>query len=190
MNPGGVWSAALSVRSRRLEWRASYLEDTTTTQQLRISRDLPGAKLNEPDQTDLEPVAPVFSLTDDVFVRKYASTTAIVRTAKTSLLLSIFSEKRDFLGGQDDDDVIGTSAALEWRFAERTALDVQGVIQETEQPGTDQDDTIWLLSTGVTRNIGRAGKAGLQYGRLVRSADDPELDYRENRVGAFVELGF
>lgn len=190
LNPGGVWSAALSVRGRRLEWRASYLEDTTTTQQLDITRSLPGTKLNEPDQTDLKPVAPVFSLTNGVFVRKYASTSAIVHTAKTSLLLSIFDEKRDFISGQVDEEAKGTSAALEWRFAEHTALNVQGVVQGTEQQGTDQNDTIWLLSTGVTRNIGRASKVGLQYGRLVRNSDNPELDYRENRVGAFVELRF
>lgn len=190
LNPGGVWSAELSVRARRFEWRANYLEDTTTTQQLHISRSFPSSKMNDFDQTGLEPVAPIFSLTDDVFERKYASTSVIVRTVKTSLLLSIFSERRDSLSGLDDDDVTGSSGAWEWRFAEHASLNVRGAIQATEQQGNDQDDTIWMLSAGVTRNISRMSKAGLQYGRQVRSADNPELDYRENRVGAFVEFRF
>jgi uncharacterized protein (PEP-CTERM system associated) len=197
LNPGKVWSGSLSHRTRRTNWRAGYLEDTTTTQeqQLQASQGfravdpITGEVNPNPQPGDVVvnvPLPPIVTLTDEVLERKRAFGSVGVDTGKTGIRVNIFHEKRDFQESREEDTTRGISGSWNWRFAPRTNWILTGSWQRIERDNSINssaaDRDFWYIQPQLRRQIRRYLDGSVAYRFVRQDSDDDRNDYDENSV--------
>jgi len=205
LNPGKTWSGSFAHRTRRTNWRAGYLEDTTTTQEQELLRQqgfravdpITGQVNPNPQPGDVVvnvPLPPIVSLTDEVIERKRAFGTVGVNTGKTGVRVSVFHEKRDFQESGEQDTTRGISGSWDWRFAPRTNWILTGSWQRIERDesidSNAADRDFWFIQPQLRRQIRRYLDGSLTYRFVRQDSDDDRNDYDENSVIARVTAYF
>ncbi len=200
LNPGEVWSGSFQHRTRRTNWQANYLEDTTTERQSLFVTDvlligvdpLTGEIHAVPQPGDLVvevPIDPVFSLRDEVIERKRASGSIGMKTGRSDLLFTVFDERRDFLSTLTEERIRGVSSSWNWRFTPRT----NSLLAASWQRRTDEDDIdrdFWYLQAQLKRQIRPKLDGSVEYRFSRQEDDDDRNNYDENRIMARVTAYF
>jgi uncharacterized protein (PEP-CTERM system associated) len=195
-NPGKRWEGLFSHRTRRTNWRAGYLEDTTTSQDQEVLSNqgflavdpITGDIISNPQPGDVVvnvPLPPVVSLTDETIERKRAYGTLGIDTGKTGVRMTLFHEQRDYLESGDEETTKGVSGSWDWRFAPRTNWILTASWQRIERDATDRnasDRDFWYIQPQFRRQIRRNLDGSVTY-RFVRQDDEnDDNDYDENSV--------
>jgi hypothetical protein len=194
-NLGNTWETHFDFRTKRSIWTASYLEDTTTTQQALLELQSFAVE-DEFGNTIVTPGAqnPVQSniflptLSDEVFVRKSGAISVSYRSGKTALSARFTSENRVFQETGVTNDVIGVSGSFDWQFTKLSSFFIRPSWMHTtdEDLSEDRFDVVLGFSRRIPVNIGRSGRlfAQAQYRYVNQSSDQPENEYQENRIAA------
>lgn len=194
-NPGTSWNMNLTHRTRRSRWSAVYFEDTTTTQQL--LREVVNAQLvflgiplfdasGQPITTPIN----VFSLTDDIFLRKRFQVSTELNTGKSNFGLSLFKEDREYQVIADDESSIGGNASWTWDFANRTKSTISAGWQKTDFRSLAREDKLWNINLGITRSIRRNVTGNINFRHLENDSDTAANSYDENRASVSLNISF
>lgn len=195
---GPSWEAALTHRTRRTTWQASYTEKSTTTQVLQITgqqffnvMDSQGNLIIDPSTgLPLILVRNVFSLTDQDFIRKRGQLTVTMNTGKSDIILGVFNERRTYSLSNAAEDVSGTTASWTWRFAPRTSTLLGGAWQRRNPVNTDSHGDSWNGSIALIRTVSQDTKASLGYSHLKSGNIAANGGYDENRVTLQLNMRF
>lgn len=198
LNPGEVWTASGSVRTRRTSWQLSYQETTETFQTLLPAGQvfvyvdpLTGDVFPDPGPGLVEvPLFDTFELTDEVFERKIGRASVGVQTGKTSLLFSIFDERREFLSRLDEERNYGARASWNWRVGALTSTIATASWRHREGRAGQTEDDFWHIEAGLDRQIGRDWTASLRYRHAELDSERAGRGYEENRVTARLNMRF
>ncbi len=196
LNPGKVWSGSLAHRTRRTNWRAGYLEDTTTTQQQELLASqgflaidpITGEVNPNPQPGDVVvnvPLPPIVTLTDQVIERKRAFGSVGIDTGKTGMRVAVFHEKRNFQESGEEETTRGISGSWDWRLAPRTNWILTGSWQRIERDNSSSNSgnrDFWYVQPQVRRQIRRNLDGSLAYRFVRQDSDDDRNDYDENSV--------
>ena len=204
LNPGEVWSGSFSHYTRHTTWNASYLEDTSTQQQVVLQEGfvffgidpITGEVNTNPQPGDLiiyAPVGPVVSLTNEVIERKKASGTFGMKTGKTGLRFTVFDERRKYLTSLEEEETKGVSGSVNRQLAPRTNGILSGSYQRITDSGAgrDRDNTFLYLQTEISRQIRPKLNGSLSYRYSTQdSGGGGGNDYTENRIEARLTAWF
>jgi len=178
-NPGKVWQGTLRLINRRIVWRASYLEETTSVQGLQSSEPSSQSDQSQPGNA----FSSECSLSNGLFVRKRAQTDFGYKTAKSLVSVALHGERREFEANFDEKSRGGT-VSWRWHFATRTTmlLSFHGSKNECSGSGRSRDTE---LSFSRKMGLGMEGYAIAQNksGNGLRS-------YDENRLSVGVKWHF
>ena len=212
-NNGSTWETEFEYETKRSTWKASYSEDTTTTQSvLGEIRDISFAD-REAGQSDNDAAAnqslqrdlSLPNLVDEVFIRKRGEISFTYQTGKSDINTRLFNEKRIFQVSQRKDDVFGVIADWNWRFTQRTSLFARSSWQKTKREisslevsegsnGNDTTDDRFDFSLGLTRKIPfRFGKGSqmngvIEYRYQNQISDDELNEFQENRISVGLQM--
>ncbi|RKZ33706.1 MAG: hypothetical protein DRQ37_08595, partial [Gammaproteobacteria bacterium] len=183
--------------SRRTAWTARYEEDTSTTSQVQLERQLISLvdAFGEPivDPTSGANIAiPVntATITDEVFVRRLFQGSVSARGRRTTASLNIFAERREFQLSGDEETVYGISANASRRLSPRTNLSASTSWQESEARATGLDSTRWDVGFAVNHRLGRDLSGTLNYLHVEQDSGAGGSDYSENRFTVGLDLLF
>ena len=202
LNPGDAWFGTFKHRTRRTTWRASYTEDTTTQQQEQLGEGgfgffgqdpLTGELNPNPQPGDLiviSPTGPINSLTNEVEERERASGSVGMKTGKTGLLFTVFSEKRHFLTSQTKEDTNGFSVSIDRRVAPRTNAILSGSWQRIESDRGSGDSDFWYIDALLRRQISPRLDAMAGYSFTRQDSETDRNSYDENRLEARITAYF
>jgi hypothetical protein len=194
-NTGSVWETGFDFRTKRSFWKASYVEDTTTVQNVLSNIqsftviDEFGNPVNDPvTQQPVQSDISLPTLQNQVFIRKRGTVSGAYRTGKSNFFVQFISERRAFQVSQTKDDVIGVNGSWDWRFTRRSAFFIRPSWLQTTRENSF--DNRWDVALGLTRTIpvriGRRGNlnARIEY-RYVNQSSDLEInEFIENRITA------
>ncbi|WP_119628205.1 TIGR03016 family PEP-CTERM system-associated outer membrane protein [Methylocaldum marinum] len=193
-NAGTTWNALLTHRTRRTNWYASYGVMTTTIQQVLLDQNVFVAT-DPSSPTILNPDLPTDQpdLTNEVITRERAQIGVSGHTAKTTLTLTGYQENREYQFSGDQ-DVLGFTTALSWRFTERTRSLFRFLWQSTDSQGTgavrDSENRFFMVSVSVYRNIWTNLTGSLEFRHFQQMSNRAENEYQENRVTAGLNMRF
>ena len=212
-NSGSTWETDFEFETKRSTWKASYSEDTTTTQTVLAETQTFTLVDGVTGQPVINPVTNQLiqrdlslpTLVDEVFIRKRGEISFAYRTGKSDINASVFNEKRIFQVSKNKDDIFGISADWNWRFTRRTSFFARSSWQKTKrttsslalEEGSDSTDSIddrFDFSMGLTRRIPiRFGKSSQMNGRieyryLNQTSDDDFNEFQENRITASLQI--
>lgn len=195
LNTGSSWDGRFSLQTRHSIWEASYIEETTSVQQIQLE----GGISTDPN-TGVISIAPDstlgseegLSLTNDVFLRKRAQITFNYDTSKSDLRFLVFNEKRDFqiVAGTALEKMSGGSFFWDWNFATQLNLLIDtGWRRATYRTNNNRKDNLRYQEIGLAKNL-RNMTASVKY----RHADLDSLnngnDYDENRIVISLDASF
>ena len=212
-NTGSTWETDFEFETKRSIWKASYSEDTTTTQSVlgetqaftlvdRTTGEVDTTPVSgQPFQRDIS----LPNLVDEVFIRKRGEISFAYRTAKSDVTTTLFNESRTFQVTQRKDDVFGIMADWNWRFTRRTTFFTRSSWQQTKREtsllgvseefnGDDSTDDRFDFSLGIKRRIPfRFGKGSemnglIEYRYQNQISDDDFNEFQENRISASLQL--
>lgn len=197
LNPGTVFNGSLSYRRRHSSWEARYSETTRTIQQLLTEQQvfalqdpLTGEPIIGPGGEPVLVEQDIFSLTDEVIVRKRFQLTQTYTKGRTALRLSAFKEEREFEETLRTQDGFGGNASWTWRFARRMRSDLQLFVQNIEFSEDDRSDLFWSLQASLTRDLSRHMEGAMVFRHTERESNQGGNDFQENRVTAQVTYTF
>jgi uncharacterized protein (PEP-CTERM system associated) len=179
--PGEVWKGSFSLRTRRTQWQLKYSESITTFQQLQFEGrylDLDTGELvitPEPGQNvEILPVD-IFSLIDEVFLRKRGQLSFRINGAKGYVTIQYTDEQREHL----ESDILRTvqRGDIIWsrKVGYMTTASLDLGMQRT------QDDA---GQGGNLKQVGamlqRSARAGLEVALIYRYSARDDRDNRRN----------
>ncbi len=196
-NRGSRWQSSLRYYTRRSNWQFSYSENTVTTQQILLQRQLvivPGinTQTNQPQLFGF--IRDLPTLTDEVFINKRATLSVSFRTGKSNLNFNGYRSRRIFQVSQNNEDVYGASASWNWNFSQRSRSTIRVLWQTTEgQDGTS--DQRFEGNLRLTRNIAnfagsRSVYGSVQYRFINQQSDLANNEFLENRISASISMRF
>jgi uncharacterized protein (PEP-CTERM system associated) len=196
LNPGEVWFGTFRHRTRRTNWSADYLEDTTTQQQIQLGED--GFTFTVDDEGNDVQVSSgaITSLTNEVIERKRGSGSVSMETGKTGLRFTLFSEQRRYLTSLREEDTNGFRASIDRRVAPRTNAVVTGSWQRIEESrgsdgsGDNGDTDFWYIKTALRRQIRPRLDGMVGYTFTQQDSDENNDSYSENRLEARITAYF
>lgn len=196
VDPGVDWSGTLTHRTRYSTWSASYSEEVTSVQEVLLTEDpfliIVDEQGNETifdEQGRVISRQDLFTLRDAEFVRKRFQTRVGYGRGKSQFRVGAFFEEREFETAVDDETAFGGNAGWTWRFTPRTRLLVDGSWDRTEFEDDRQDD-LWLFQVGLARTFTRDVNASLDYRYAQRESNEPDQDFRENRITVRLTMVF
>jgi uncharacterized protein (PEP-CTERM system associated) len=195
---GPTWTADLSHYTRRTTWRASYSEQRSNIQSQQFLgqqffqlQDSQGNIVIDPSTGFPVILARnVFGLVNDEFISKRSQATVTLNTGKSDILLAAYKEHREYILNPYTQDVVGTQASWNWRFAARLQTKLSGSWQTTKQENTSENYDTWYGTVALVRTISQRTKASLEYQFLERNSSVGAGDYRENRVTMQLNASF
>jgi len=183
-------------RSRRTVWHASFAEDTSTTRDVQLQRQLIpltdefGEPILDPEigQPVLVPLD-LETLSSEVIVRQRFSGGMAVRWRRTRLSVNGFHEQRDFQVTGDNETVVGASVAWSRDLRRHLSLRIDGGWQATEFRGGG-DETVWDAGAALSYRLGAqlSGTASYQY--LKQESGDAGSEFDENRFILALRMTF
>jgi uncharacterized protein (PEP-CTERM system associated) len=207
LNSGEAWFGTFRHYTRRTNWAANYTEDTTTQQQLQLGESGFSFQSVDPDTGEtnpnpqpgdlvvIAPTGPINSLTNEVVERKRGSGSVGMKTGKTGLRFSVFSQKRKYLSSLREEKSNGFSASVDRRVAPRTNALLTGSWQRIEDKdpsnsSRNEDRDFWFIDVRLQRQIRRRLDGYIGY-RFTRQDSDNDSDsYDENIIQAKITAYF
>jgi len=187
LNPGKVWQGAFRVINRRATWRASYLEDTTSVQGLQSL----GSSSQGAQSANLSSSA--LPLSNELFLRKRAQMDFGYKTAKSLISVTLYSERRELLVTNDNQQLRGGTVSWRWRFAVRTTMLLRFRGLKSEYPdGVGGREGARLRSADInfSRKMGRKAEGSV----MARSTSQDGLaggrSYDEKRLSVSMKWAF
>ncbi|QBQ54477.1 TIGR03016 family PEP-CTERM system-associated outer membrane protein [Nitrosococcus wardiae] len=197
LNPGTVFNGFLRYRRRHSSWEARYFETTNTIQQLLTEQQvfaredpLTGEPIIGPGGEPILVDPDIFSLTDEVLVRKRFQLTQTYTKGRTSLRFSAFKEEREFGETLRTQDGFGGNATWTWRFAKRMRSNLRLFAQNIEFSEDDRSDLFWSLQASLTRDLSRQMQGAVIFQHSERESTQGGREFQENRVTAQVTYTF
>jgi uncharacterized protein (PEP-CTERM system associated) len=197
LNPGPAWSGTLTHHARQSVWEATYLEDTTTVQEVFASQQLAnvvnpqtGALVLEPNGQPVVQTLNVFTLTDDIILRKRFQGTVGLATGKTGIRLDGFHEQRQQQISGIEERGFGATASWNWRFAPRTLSFLGGSWQTVTQSPDDRTTNLWYLQAGLIKSFYSKFLGSISYQYTVSHSDIQQNEYKENRLTLLMTMRF
>jgi len=195
---GPSWNAALSHRTRRTTWQASYIEESTTVQALQLTGrqffhlvDSQGNLIVDPNSgLPIVLVRNIFSLTDQEFIRKRGQFSVAMNTGKSDIVLSVFDERRSYSLSNTSEDAVGSTVSWTRQVSPRTHTVVGGGWQRTDLSGSDNHDDLWHGDLALVHRLSQDANASLEYSHMQRNSISANSDYDENRVTAQLDMRF
>ena len=207
LNNGEAWFGTFRHRTRRTNWNANYTEDTTTQQQLQLGEGGFSFQGVDPETGDtnpnpqpgdlvvIVPTGPIDSLTNEVVERKRGSGSVGMKTGKTGLLFTVFSQKRKYLTSLREEKTNGFSGSIDRRVAPRTNALLTGSWQRIEDKDPSDstrngDRDFWFIDVRLQRQIRRRldGYIGYSFTRQDSYRDGDS--YNENSIKAKITAYF
>ncbi len=212
LNTGGAWNASLHHQTKRSTWNFTYLQDTTTVQQILLQNtpfivvDAAGNPLLGNDGQPIIFNASLPSLINDVLVRRTATASVSYTTGKSSFQLGGFYEERDYQNSTaDQQTVYGANASWNWQFSRRTSLLLSPSWQRITGDAVEVPTNVnvnqdrYQFIARMTRTIplsflsfgrSRLLNASIEYRFVQQDADLEVNTYIENRVAASLFWNF
>ncbi len=191
-NAGTTWNALLSHRTRRTNWMAAYIMNTTTIQQVLLDQPVFDPLTSEPFLLPID--QPI--LTNEVITRKRGQASVSGFSAKSVLNLMGYQENRRYQFSGDQ-DVLGVTASWQWQFAPRTQSALffiwQSIDNHSNQSSTiltDSKNKFMLVSLAVYRRIWADLVGSLELRHMQLDSNRSEFEYDENRVTASIFMRF
>lgn len=215
-NEGRTWNGVFHHRTRRTVWRATYSDERTTFQTLTVEQtpivfsspaDL-SDQINElVDEGRLGAgqfdalffddagitILPLSTEADEVINRQRMNGLFQGRYGRSTLLMRIFAEDRDFELSRDQEEIYGANASWIWRFMPRTRSILAGSVYHSESDnvsGPDTETDHWQLSVQLQRDLTPKTTANVAVQRQEEDADNDDDDYTENRISMFIRHRF
>ena len=180
-NPGTRWSLSLLHNTRRTSWNIGYSEDTTNLQSLEFT----GAQALTPDSiggTQVNPIAIVFTQSDNDFVRKRLNFGVSLTSAKSTLNINSSFERRDFTQNSDEDKIVSTNASWEWQLNPRNSSVTSAGLLNRHFTLDNLDDTYWYAGFSLNRQLQRKLTASINLRHIERNVTANINAYQENRL--------
>ena len=177
-NPGEVWKGTLRLINRRVVWRVSYLEDTTSSAQSLGASASQGTQPPSGNAPSSE-----CALSDEDFLFKRKQMDFGYKTAKSLISVALHKERREF-DASPNEKSRGGRVSWRWGFAPRTAmlLSFQQLKDECSGAGRFHDTAIRF-----SRKMGR-GMEGSVIAQF--KSGDGRQSYDENSLSAGMKWHF
>lgn len=180
-----------SHRSHRAVFAASYREDTTTSSQIQLQRQLItlvdpfGQPIADPNtgQALLVPTNTP-TLTNEVIVQKSFQGSINFQGRRTNAGVSLFDDRREFQLSGDTEHVYGLSASASRTLSRRTSVNLGASWQRTKPRAGGASDSRWNVSLGTSYQIARSLSASVNLSHDVQDSSVPSGGFKENRISA------
>ncbi|MCX8049634.1 MAG: TIGR03016 family PEP-CTERM system-associated outer membrane protein, partial [Methylohalobius sp.] len=198
---GNVFQGLIRHHTRRTVWQGQYFETITTSQAVLAEQqviprfDAFGNPILDPLTN--QPVLVIINvpeLVDEVLLRKRGELSFTGNTAKTTLSIQVYSERRIFELSQNNSRILGVSGNWNWRFGARTNILFDGIWQRSDfsgaRNGQDLSNVFWTAGLRLNRRLSERMNAYLEYRHQAQSSGGIGFGYEENRVIAALNMGF
>lgn len=186
-NAGTTWNAQLRHRTKKTTWYASYGLSASTIEQTLLEQSVSSQQGNSIalDQPDF---------TSEIITRQRGQIGFQFSTAKTSLSLTGYQEKRNYQTSGDQ-SVLGASAYWNWRLTQSTGSLLSLGWQSTDGSSpanavSDSTNNLKMVSVGLNRRIWEELNGYLEFRHTEQDSNIEKFQFRENRVTASVFMGF
>ena len=196
---GDSWYFDLSHRSRRTVWTASYNESVTTSRDILLQQQLVplvdpfGRPIVDPLTGQVFQVAiDTPTLNNQVLIQKTFQGSVALAGRRSSVTLSVYDTKWDYPASPElNQSVLGATVSLSHTLSTATTASLSG----NWQPGTFTDNDqanydYWGAWLTLSHQLSEHLSGSLTAGHQQQSSDDPNNDYEENRLGAFLTVTF
>lgn len=187
-NAGSTWNASFCHRTRLTTWQASYSEYITTSQQILAAQQVFDNGTNSLVFNPINQAA----LTNETITQKRANVGVGINFSKTNIILSGYQANMIYQSAGNQ-DVLGLSAAWNWRFAAHTTSQLMFAWQSQDSRTVSQTKTnndLSMVSLGVYRTITQDMNGGLSYWYAEQTSNNSANQYTENRVMANLFIKF
>ncbi len=197
-NVGQAWNASASLNTRRTRWAFSYFEEPGTVQQLVFDRQvflyldpLTGKVYPEPS-ADRVPLTSVdlFSLTDEMFIRKRGELSFGLHTGRTTGSVIVFDEQREYTDTGNTESSKGVRTAAKWKFAPRTSWLGNANWSRGSLRLSSSDYELWRVETGLQEKINLKTFALVTVSHTERTSGAGSGGYIENRISVRLHMQF
>lgn len=177
-----------TYQSKRTALSFRYLEELTTTNQTRATRDfIPvldafGDPILDPDTGEaIEIPIDTPSTANLVVVNQTFDGTVAVRGQRTDVGVTLFDQVRNFQIGPDE-EVYGFRAFVNRRLSRVTTIRLWGRATRSEFDGPVPDRTQWQVGIGLNRAFSRDFFGRIDARHTSQDSNDPSFEWDENRV--------
>ncbi len=184
-DPGVRWQGELAFEGRRLTVAANYREEVTDSQ------TTVGASVVDPEGGGDFFIPDSLGVTSEEFLERRLDLTVRYEWPKTTLDLRGGVEFREFLDNSIDGDEERYSfqGLISRRLGPQTTVSLEGAVLERREDRGD-DDSSWGLRLSLQRAFTPTWEGAVRYSHSVRNSDDPDDDFRENRLTLQTTLAF
>jgi hypothetical protein len=181
LNPGKIWSGEFALRTRRTQWTARYLEDTTTTQQIQVLPDSLNPSGGSGQGVEPQPISEL-GVTDEVFVRKRGQLSVDHKRVKSNFSLSYFNETRILQTSGVEQQINGGRGSWRWKVSGKTTVNFLLRADQRQLQLDQSPDDFRLAEASIEWLLKRPFSASATYRYSNLDSEDDTRTYSENRV--------
>jgi len=200
-NSGDTVNARFEHRTRRSNWQLSYIDETTTTQDVLLN-DRASVLLDNNGDPVLDPLTndPIIitpdglNLRDDVFNRRRLNASVTYNTGKSTIRAQLFTEMRDSEEVGSSEKGVGTNLTWTWQLASRTESIVSANWRRDESDNQNESDQ-FDFGINLIRRVSPRTIANLNLRHVDRDTDNGNTNnlfsgYEENTISAGIRATF
>ncbi len=188
VRPSTAWSGSFNHRARRTVWGLSYVEEISNDSRLQMVGQATNVFLSESGEPMLE-LIDLYDITNEEFTRAYARADFSFVSRKNVINLTLTRETRDYETIAQNGVTRGVVASWQHHFNGRTQSSVL-YSNSSKRGGVLNEIKTSLLSFGLSRDVGRRTRVGMEYRQAVLDYDDANKGYVENRLSANLKMAF
>jgi len=203
-NAGSTWNGVFQHSTRRTSWSASYLVSQTTIQQVLTNQQV-FIQPTDAQGNLLDPVLnprpiDIPNFTNDIITRKRGQVSVTGFASKTSVTLSAYQENRTYQSSiNPPQDILGFTAAWNWRFTRRTNSILRATWQQTDNQASTANalagkNDLINVSLLLNRQFSRYLNGYLEFRHQQQDSNTDQStalnQYDENRVTAALYLSY
>jgi uncharacterized protein (PEP-CTERM system associated) len=201
----------LTHRTKRTNWRLSYSDDLTTSQQqysnvagyFYTCTDVNTSVVNTYLPANLPIVLPAgvdcklspqvgsSSLINQNYVAKYLFGSVSYKLRRNTWQLSLFDNQREFQGlTGGNDSSRGAQATWSLRPAPRTTLTLSGGLTNSTSSTTNQEDDIWNLGLVASHQFQPKVTGSVEVRHQKKESSQTNTNFSENSMAARLNMSF
>ncbi len=186
---GETYGLTFEHRSRSARLFASYVEQPTTVSDVEM---LPVLVLVQNEAGELFLIEfEIPDLVTDVYISRRFTAGASGARKRLQWELRMYHDRREYQSGAASDQrVHGAAANVTLRITGRANATFGTLWQRTLFVDDDREDDLWVLSAGMSRDLGRRASASLTYRYQQRDSNALGSSYEENRITATLSARF
>ncbi|MCH8506721.1 MAG: TIGR03016 family PEP-CTERM system-associated outer membrane protein [Ectothiorhodospiraceae bacterium] len=179
---GETYFASISRRAARHTLSLSYRETQQISDRFTVLAPedigLPGG-VTDPDTGEFLPFPPIVLSENEIFLSKRATASNVYRTGRSTVRLSLFHDRREYLIAGDEEERYGAEAYWRWQWLPRTAI-IPRISWEEIEFRDGREDTL----RGAQLSLAHLLSRNMQAGATVRWQD---RDSNEGPAGEYTE---